>query len=113
MPVRDSDTAADQWTLANTYLLACVATLGGMLFGFDISSMSAIVVTDQYVEYFENPSGVRQGAIGSSLAAGSIIGSIMAGPISDRWGRRDRYEAWPGPGCSACTLFLPISSGFR
>lgn len=55
-------------------------------FGFDIFSMSAIVGTDQYIDYFENPHGIVQGAIGSALAAGSVVGSLMAGPISDRWG---------------------------
>ena len=58
-------------------------------FGFDISSMSAIVGTKQYVEYFSDPHGIIQGAIGSALAAGSVVGSLMAGPISDKWGRRD------------------------
>ncbi|KAH8591981.1 hypothetical protein B0O99DRAFT_654119 [Bisporella sp. PMI_857] len=58
-------------------------------FGFDISSMSAIVGTDQYIEYIDNPHGIIQGPIGSSLAAGSIVGSVMAGPISDKFGRRD------------------------
>jgi hypothetical protein len=33
----------------NVYFLAIVATMGGMLFGFDISSMSAIIPTDQYL----------------------------------------------------------------
>ncbi|KAJ2890584.1 hypothetical protein MKZ38_001650 [Zalerion maritima] len=66
-----------------------VATVGGMLFGFDISSMSAIVITEPYKRYFNNPHGVEQGAIGSALAAGSVVGSLMAGPISDKWGRRD------------------------
>ncbi|KAI0851371.1 general substrate transporter [Daldinia vernicosa] len=75
--------------ITNTYFMAIIATVGGMLFGFDISSMSAIVITDQYIEYFNNPSGVTQGAIGSALAAGSVIGSLMAGPISDKYGRRD------------------------
>ena len=51
--------------------------------------MSAIVVTDQYIEYFNNPSGLIQGAIGSALAAGSVVGSAIAGPISDKIGRRD------------------------
>ena len=51
--------------------------------------MSAIVVTDQYIEYFNNPSGVIQGAIGSALAAGSVVGSAVAGPLSDKIGRRD------------------------
>ncbi|KAF2401551.1 MFS sugar transporter-like protein [Trichodelitschia bisporula] len=73
----------------NTYFLAIVSTIGGMLFGFDISSMAAIVGTDQYIWYFNNPHGVTQGAIGSALAAGSVIGALMAGPISDKYGRRD------------------------
>ncbi|KAL1984485.1 hypothetical protein VTN96DRAFT_9084 [Rasamsonia emersonii] len=73
----------------NTYFLAIIATIGGMLFGFDISSMSAIVSTDQYIDYFNNPHGVLQGAIGSALAAGSVVGSAIAGPVSDRIGRRD------------------------
>jgi MFS family permease len=51
--------------------------------------MSAIIGTKQYVSYFDNPHGVRQGAIGSALAAGSVVGSIIAGPVSDRIGRRD------------------------
>jgi MFS family permease len=72
----------------NTYFVAIIATVGGMLFGFDISSMSAIIGTDQYNEFFDSPVGLRQGAIGSSLAAGSVVGSIIAGPVSDRIGRR-------------------------
>ena len=60
-----------------------------MLFGFDISSMSAIIGTQQYLDYFDNPAGVYQGAIGAALAAGSILGCLIAGPISDKIGRRD------------------------
>jgi len=51
--------------------------------------MSAIVGTKQYVDYFDNPHGIIQGSIGSALAAGSVVGSLMAGPISNKWGRRD------------------------
>ncbi|KAL2192681.1 sugar transporter-like protein [Corynascus similis CBS 632.67] len=76
-------------TIYNVQLVAIIATLGGALFGFDISSMSAIVVTDQYIDYFNNPTGVIQGAIGSALAAGSVLGSAVAGPLSDWLGRRD------------------------
>lgn len=73
----------------NTYFLAIISTLGGMLFGFDISSIAAIVGTEQYIWYFNNPSGVTQGGIGSSLAAGSVVGALFAGTISNRIGRRD------------------------
>lgn len=51
--------------------------------------MSAIIGTKQYIAYFDNPHGLIQGAIGSALAAGSVVGSLIAGPISDKWGRRD------------------------
>lgn len=73
----------------NTYFVAFVATVGGMLFGFDISSMSAIILSDQYNDFFNTPSGITQGAIGSSLAAGSVLGSLIAGPVSNRIGRRN------------------------
>lgn len=73
----------------NPWFVAIIATLGGALFGFDISSMSAIIGTEQYREYFNNPAGALQGAINSALAAGSVVGSIIAGPISDYIGRRN------------------------
>ncbi|KIW12253.1 hypothetical protein PV08_09529 [Exophiala spinifera] len=73
----------------NPYFMAVVATFGGALIGFDVSSLSAIIGTRQYIEYFDNPHGAIQGAIGSSLAAGSVVGAALAGPASDRWGRRD------------------------
>lgn len=66
-----------------------IATLGGALFGFDISSMSAIIGTDQYRDYFNNPAGVVQGGINSALAAGSVLGSLFAGPLSNYIGRRN------------------------
>ncbi|KAL4765562.1 uncharacterized protein BDW70DRAFT_156042 [Aspergillus foveolatus] len=44
----------------NTCFVAFIATVGGMLFGFDISSMSAIIGTDQYNDYFDNPAGLRR-----------------------------------------------------
>jgi MFS family permease len=73
----------------NPWFVALVATLGGALFGFDISSMSAQIGTQQYIDYFDNPAGIVQGGINSALAAGSVLGSLVAGPISNWWGRRN------------------------
>jgi MFS family permease len=51
--------------------------------------MSAIVVQHQSLDFFHSPAGVIQSAIGSALAAGSVVGSAVAGPLSDKFGRRD------------------------
>jgi MFS family permease len=51
--------------------------------------LSASGITKFNSNYFDNPSGATQGAIGSSLAAGSVVGSVIAGPMSDKFGRRE------------------------
>lgn len=40
------------YTAGNIYIIAAVAVVGGALFGFDISSMSAIISTKAYLCYF-------------------------------------------------------------
>jgi hypothetical protein len=40
------------YTVGNIYAIAAVAVVGGGLFGFDISSMSAIISTKAYLCYF-------------------------------------------------------------
>lgn len=54
------------WQVGNIYVIAATAVIGGGLFGFDISSMSAILGTQAYRCYFnqqdvdrsENPNGL-------------------------------------------------------
>ena len=55
------------YQIGNIYGITAIAVVGGGLFGFDISSISAIIVTDQYVNYFHNPAGLWQGGIGAAL----------------------------------------------
>ncbi|TQN69889.1 High-affinity glucose transporter [Colletotrichum shisoi] len=68
--------------------LAAIGTIGGMLFGFDISSMSAWIGADSYKEYFGFPSSTFQGGITASMSGGSLVGALVAGFIADWWGRR-------------------------
>ncbi|KAG0207179.1 hypothetical protein BGX28_001517 [Mortierella sp. GBA30] len=74
--------------LNNVYFLGGFATMGGMLFGFDISSMSGVVGTERYQEYFHRPSSSLQGGIVASMAAGSFFGALLAGPLGDRISRK-------------------------
>jgi len=79
----------------NVYLIAAIAVIGGGLFGFDISSMSAIIVGDGYLCYFnqgdvpcKGPTSSTQGGITASMAAGSWLASLFSGFISDAFGRK-------------------------
>ena len=40
------------YQVGNVYVIAAVTVVGGALFGFDISSMSAIISTKAYLCYF-------------------------------------------------------------
>ncbi|KAK9384091.1 general substrate transporter [Kockiozyma suomiensis] len=72
----------------NPYLVAFSATIGGMLFGFDVSSVSAFVDNSQYRKFFNYPDSTEQGGITAAMAGGSFVGSLAAGSISDRIGRK-------------------------
>ncbi|KAF8251608.1 putative xylose permease [Wilcoxina mikolae CBS 423.85] len=76
------------WTCYNIYVLAAFGTIGGGLFGFDISSMSAWIGTDTYMNYFNHPNDSLQGGITASMSAGSWIGALVAGFLSDILGRK-------------------------
>lgn len=69
-------------------VLAAFGTIGGMIFGFEISSMSAWIGSDQYLEYFNHPGSAEQGGITASMSAGSFVGSLLSGWLADRLGRR-------------------------
>ncbi|KAF9132728.1 hypothetical protein BGX30_012541 [Mortierella sp. GBA39] len=74
--------------LNNVYFLGGFATMGGMLFGFDISSMSGVVGTQRYQDFFNHPSSSLQGGIVASMAAGSFFGALLAGPLGDKFSRK-------------------------
>ncbi|KAK9482552.1 general substrate transporter [Lipomyces starkeyi] len=72
----------------NVYTISVFVALGGALFGLDLASMSAILGTDQYKNYFGNPLGTRQGAITSAMAAGSFFGALSSSFLGDQFSRK-------------------------
>jgi MFS family permease len=73
---------------SNVYFIAAFATLGGMLFGFDISSISGVIGTPQYNEYFNYPDSTQQGGITASMPGGSFLGALASGILSDKFSRK-------------------------
>jgi len=77
------------YLITNVYFITALAIIGGGLFGFDISSMSAIISTDQYKNYFgPNISSDTQGGITAAMPGGSFVGALCSGFISDNLGRK-------------------------
>ncbi|KAK9237162.1 general substrate transporter [Lipomyces kononenkoae] len=74
--------------LMNVYTISAFAAIGGTLFGYDISSMSGVLDTDQYKEYYGNPLGTRQGGITSAMAAGSLVGALSSSFLGDQLSRK-------------------------
>lgn len=93
------------YQVGNVYVIAAVAVVGGSLFGFDISSMSAIISTNAYLCYFNQgplywdkdqicsgPSASVQGGITASMPGGSWLGALISGYVSDIMGRKQAIQ---------------------
>ena len=66
--------------------------VGGGLFGFDISSMSGVLGTSAYTNFYDVQGGVRQGAITCAMPAGSLFGSLISSFIADKFSRKTAIQ---------------------
>jgi SP family arabinose:H+ symporter-like MFS transporter len=66
-------------------LVALVAVTGGFLFGYDTAVING---ANQYLKAHFNLSPVQEGMAGASAIIGCIPGAMLAGFLSDRFGRR-------------------------
>src|ERR1700742_3352791 len=65
------------------FRLTLLATLGGFLFGYDTSNIGSAL---NFVPY--DLKGLALGYLVSGASLGAAAGAIMAGPISDHFGRK-------------------------
>ena len=87
MPSRRSPRSVSN-SLEHCIFQRILTRVGGGLFGFDISSMSGVLGTAAYKNYFDNPLDERQGGISAAMPAGSFLGSLMASYIADKYSRK-------------------------
>ncbi|KAI9810886.1 MAG: MFS sugar transporter [Pycnora praestabilis] len=69
-----------------------IPVLGGGLFGFDISSMSGVLGTQSYTNYFNVHGSYRQGGITAAMPAGSLVGALASSFIADKYSRRNAIQ---------------------
>ena len=80
----------DRINLRYVTLLAAAASLGGLLFGFDIAIITG---AGPFLMRHFNLDDLSLGWAFSSLLFGCIVGSVVAGRLTDRLGRR-RMMLW-------------------
>src|SRR4051794_15940745 len=79
-------------TFYSVYAICGFAAIGGGLFGFDISSLSGVLGTQAYQNYFGKPHGTGQGGITAAMPAGSLVGSLCSSFLADRLSRRNAIQ---------------------
>jgi SP family arabinose:H+ symporter-like MFS transporter len=80
-----SGTSSEKGDLYYLALVSLVASIGGFLFGFDTAVISG---TFGMVENFFELSKIEAGWFTSSALVGTIAGALVAGMLSDRFGRK-------------------------
>ena len=77
--------SGDPVNLAYLLPICLVATLGGLLFGFDTGVISGAI--EPMTAHFQL-SGAMKGWVSACVLIGCTLGVLLVGPLSDRYGRR-------------------------
>ncbi|MHC4443698.1 MAG: sugar porter family MFS transporter [Planctomycetota bacterium] len=67
------------------YLISCVAAVGGLLFGFDTAIISGTI---EFLKVQFDLSAIQKGHVAGSALIGCIVGAMIAGILSDKFGRK-------------------------
>ncbi|KDR84667.1 hypothetical protein GALMADRAFT_111906 [Galerina marginata CBS 339.88] len=81
-------TTYNTWIASKPYLVGPFACLGGLLFGLDVASMSAVLNNPHYLSTFHFPTPGVQGGIVAAMPAGSLVGSLSVMHLADKLGRK-------------------------
>lgn len=88
-PIDNCTNTEEQYGIFNTsyiFLICAVVSLGGILFGFDLSIISGTV--SYFKAYYVLDEFYTGWAVGS-INLGAVIGAIIAGKMSDKLGRKN------------------------
>jgi sugar porter (SP) family MFS transporter len=86
-----------------TITIACVAALGGLLFGFDTA---VIAGTLQFLRDYFSLDAASLGLVVAAASIGCIPGALFAGALADRFGRTSMLRV-----AAVCYIIAAIGSG--
>ena len=75
----------DQGSVAYLVLICLVATLGGLLFGYDTAVIADAML---YLKPYFQLSSAMEGLLAACALAGCAVGAVLAGMLSDYLGRK-------------------------
>lgn len=76
--------------------IVCLVSLGGILYGYDIGVISGALL---FIQDAIPMTDTQIGTIVGAVLAGGLVGTLLAGPIGDRYGRRSLIMM-------ACVIFI-------
>ncbi|GAA5860901.1 hypothetical protein JCM8547_003883 [Rhodosporidiobolus lusitaniae] len=89
---------------SNPYVAGTLPTIGGVMFGCDISSMSAQLSNPYYLKQFNSPNSDLQGGITASMPAGSFGGALINSWLADKIGRKRTIMLSGWLWCLGCVI---------
>jgi MFS transporter, SP family, arabinose:H+ symporter len=84
MDINTSDQSA-KYNIAYIYSICFVATLGGLMFGFDLGIITGVV---PYIEHQFSLSGFSLGLVVAVFELGAMTGALVTGRVADKYGRK-------------------------
>lgn len=91
--IRDAPPWYKTFSMVKLYLLLIAPMLTSTAWGFDQSMTNGLQSVNIFMERFDHPSGSRLGFFGASSSVGGIVGCLVGGPLTDRFGRRAMCSA--------------------
>lgn len=74
---------------AYNWYISLVAASCMVLYGYDASVYNAVLGSDNWMDWFDNPNSQTQGAINTAYTVGAVVaGFFIGGPLADFAGRR-------------------------
>ncbi|TVY73526.1 High-affinity glucose transporter [Lachnellula suecica] len=70
------------------FLVGVFASVGSILYGYDLGVIAEVIASETFVEFFNNPTSTQTGIVVSFFTGGAFCGAGLAGPCGDRLGRR-------------------------